>query len=157
MRKTVLTVIACTLLVAVFFGAFLQSAPAAQASVPQPLLAPTPVSIQPVAPSKIVFPMYSGVITQAQRTAAFNFKNMRIADIQYVIDATLFQTLTARLDYSNDGVHWVAGPTVINAASTDTTDMQEFYTFGGYGSFTLTLGSTDPANPITVTLTAAGQ
>lgn len=154
MRKFVVPFALAALLLVLLGTALIQPVPSAQAAVPGPLLAPTPVSIQPVAPSKIVFPMFSGVITQSQRVGPFNFKNMRIADIQYVVDVSDTQTLTARLDYSNDNVHWVSGATILNAVAVDTNDMQEFYTFGGAGSITVTLGT---ANPVTLTLYAAGQ
>lgn len=139
------------LLLLAVLGVFgLQPARAAQ---PGPLLAPTPVSVQPVSGAARAVAFWPPtVITQSVGSAAVNTILASKLDLQWVFDQTAVagapNTTTLKLQFSNDGVNWVDGVAVVSNNSADATDMQQFAVFG---RFTRVYATVSNSNPLTVT------
>lgn len=127
-----------------------------QANVPAaaaPMAAPTPVTVTMggKAASLVVF-WERKVMTQAGPSAAQNVADHDKMDLQWVIDqGSTPNTATVKLQFSNDGINWIDGPTAVTNNNADANDMQQYAVFGRYARVSPTLGNTQP-----VTLTAIG-
>lgn len=116
-----------------------------------PSLIPTPVSVNPRGnyPAKDVVFYASKVMTTAETANAQGVEEHEVIDLQWIIDQTDVNTATVKLQFSNDGVNWVDGATVVSSNAADANDMQQFALFGKYARAHTTLGNT---NPVTITL-----
>ncbi len=149
MRKQIAIAVAVgALLLAVLLGAMVGAG-----GSPALAAAPTPVSItQPVGLNPQLYTLFSGnAITQSAQGPCWELGKWAIADVQTTVDVSNPQTVTVKIQYSNDGTNLVDGA---NVAATVVADGSSFYQaplFGRYACAYATLGTTAPA---TVTVTA---
>ena len=146
MRKyAVIASLIAVLLLAAFFGAMNGGG-----VTPALGAAPTPVSItQPVGLEPQLYTLFSGVVTTSTQGTCRELGKWAVADIQTVIDVSSTQTVTLKIQYSNDGVNLVDGANIV-AASADTNTLTQLPLFARYACAYATLGST---NTVTVTVT----
>ena len=146
MRKyAVIASLIAVLLLAAFFGAMNGGG-----VTPALGAAPTPVSItQPVGLEPQLYTLFSGVVTTSTQGTCRELGKWAVADIQTVIDVSSTQTVTLKMQYSNDGVNLVDGANIV-AASADTNTLTQLPLFARYACAYATLGST---NTVTVTVT----
>ncbi len=158
MRKIIVAAIACAVLGIVFVGVL--SMGSAKADVPQPLAAPTPVTqtARNAANNQTLTFLNAEVLTATYTSPALSIEDIDVIDLQYVADQTLVagetNTTTVKLQFSNTGVNWVDGPTVINANAADANDMQQYAVFGKYARLS---GSVSNALPFTLTVVGLGK
>lgn len=146
MRKyAVIASLIAVLLLAAFFGAMNGGG-----VTPALGAAPTPVSItQPVGLEPQLYTLFSGVVTTSTQGTCRELGKWAVADVQTVIDVSNTQTVTLKIQYSNDGVNLVDGANIV-AASADTNTLTQLPLFARYACAYATLGST---NTVTVTVT----
>jgi len=112
---------------------------------------PTPVSItQPVGLAPSLYTLYTGVPTTSTQGTCRELGKWAVADIQTVIDVSNTQTVTVKIQYSNDGTNLVDGANIV-AASADTNTLTQLPLFARYACAYATLGTTAP---VTVNVTA---
>jgi hypothetical protein len=153
-RKLAVSVVAVVALL--FVGLLALFGGTAQAANPGPLAIPTPVTNNPAAVvARPVEFLVTRVITQDTASDALNIQNYGKADVQWVFDQTLVaaaaNTTTLKLQFSNNGLNWVDGATLVSANAADATDMNQFAVFGRYARVYV-----DVTNSLPVTVTAIG-
>lgn len=116
-----------------------------------PSLIPTPVSVtaRGAAPAKALAFYVSSTMTTAVASNAQGIAEYEVVDLQWLIDQTLVNTATFKLQFSNDGVNWVDGATPVSANAADAGDMQQYALFGQFVRVHTTLSN---ENPLTVTV-----
>ncbi len=146
MRKYIALSVGVTVLaLAAFFGAMNGGGVTPALAAP-----PTPVSItQPVGLDPQLYTLFSGVVTTSTQGTCRELGKWAVADIQTVIDVSSTQTVTLKMQYSNDGTNLVDGANIV-AASADTNTLTQLPLFARYACAYATLGST---NTVTVTVT----
>lgn len=146
--KIFVTIVAAFVMVgALLIG--MNTAPAIQAA---PAAAPTPVAsgFSGKAPSEQTW--LSGVATTADGgSAAVNVAGWQVVDIQYVIDQGVVNTVTLKLQFSNDGVNWTDGATLVTDNAADASVLSQAAVFGKYARVHANVTNTEP-----VTITAIG-
>lgn len=118
---------------------------------PQPAVAgparaiPTPIAATAdVGPDWIMLTfIQTDTVTVAQTSPGYNLPSYSVADIQWVLDFTGAETVTCKLQFSNNNVNWADGVDIVAAASADVIDMDQFNLFGRYARVVCTpVGST---------------
>lgn len=149
-----IAILALTVAFLMVVGVMAISFSTAQADIPGPLAAPTPVSVNPgsgVGQNAVLWS--SKVITQDTATSSMSVQNYGKADIQYLVDQTIVaaaaNTTTVKLQFSNDGVNWVDGINLVAANVADGGDMNQFAVFGSRMRLYADVSNT---NPVTWTL-----
>ncbi len=114
--------------------------------------APTPVSItQPVGLSPQLYTLFSGTaITASAQGSCWELGKWAVADVQSIIDVSDTQTVTVKIQYSNNGTSLVDGMNLATG-SADASTFVQAPLFGRYACAYATLGT---AAPVTVTVTA---
>jgi hypothetical protein len=137
-------IVALTLLV-LFVLAF--GAPTSQAA---PLAAPTPVAITPknAAPEFPVF-FKAKALTADTRSTCFEVPDYAAIDLMTIIDQTDGNTVTLKLQHSNDNINFADGLTAVAANDADATAMQQFLI---YGRWTCIYADVTSTNTVTVTV-----
>lgn len=149
-RNTILAVAGAVLLLALLVLS-IGGGPQANAA---PMAAPTPVAGTYTGGTLArAVTLYSGVIATS---TAVNGSGVSIltgdrVDLQYVIDQTAVNTVTAKLQFSNNGTNWVDGATFATANAADANDMQQYNVFGALARVNVAATNT---NPVTVTVIA---
>lgn len=149
MRKHIaITVIVGALLLAALFGAMNGGGGSAALAA-----APTPVSItQPVGLNPQLYTLYSGTaVTASAQGTCWELGKWAVADVQSIIDVSDTQTVTVKIQYSNNGTSLVDGATLVSAVSADSNTFVQAPLFGRFACAYVTLGT---AAPVTVTVTA---
>ena len=131
----------------------------AQATIPQPLAIPTPVTApaHSTAPNAPEFPLFFNAkpLTDDARSSCFEVPEYSIVDLQWLIDQTIVNstanTITLKLQYSNDDANYVDGASFVSSNAADAGDMQQYNLFGRY-----TCIYADVSNTQTVTVTVIG-
>lgn len=135
------------LLLAVLLGAMVGvgNAPALAA-------APTPVAItQPVGLQPALYTLISGnAITQSVQGTCRELGKWALLDAQTTIDVSDTQTVTVKIQYSNDGVNLVDGANLAASVITDGSTFYQAPLFGRYACAYATLATTAP---VTVSVT----
>lgn len=140
---------AAVILTLALFG-MMANTPSVQAG---PMAAPTPVasinnSIRPA--SEIVW-LSEVVFAASGGSAAQLVSNWSYADVQYVIDQTDVNTVTLKLQFSNDGVNWTDGATIVADNAADAAVLAQYALFGKWARVYADVTNT---NPITVSVNA---
>ena len=114
--------------------------------------APTPVSItQPVGLSPQLYTLFSGTaITASAQGACWELGKWAVADVQSIIDVSDTQTVTVKIQYSNNGTSLVDGMNLATG-SADASTFVQAPLFGRYACAYITLGT---SAPVTVGVTA---
>jgi hypothetical protein len=125
-------------------------------STAAPAAAPTPVSVtrpgNGVAPEFPVFFNGTSGITADTRSSCFEVPEYSAVDLQYLIDQSDVNTMTVKLQFSNDLVTFADGATVLTDNAADASGMQQFALYGRYACvYADVITSTFP-----VTLTVIG-
>ena len=131
----------------------------AQATIPQPLAIPTPVTApaHSTVPNAPEFPLFfnAKALTADTRSSCFEVPEYSIVDLQWLIHQTIVNstanTITLKLQYSNDDANYVDGASFVSSNAADAGDMQQYNLFGRY-----TCIYADVSNTQTVTVTVIG-
>ena len=149
MRKYIaLSVIVGALLLAALFGVMVGGGGNAALAA-----APTPVSItQPVGLSPQLYTLFSGTaITASAQGNCWELGKWAVADVQSIIDVSDTQTVTVKIQYSNNnGANLVDGMNLATG-SADASTFVQAPLFGRYACAYATLGT---SAPVTVNVTA---
>ena len=151
--KTVAAVMAAVTLLTALLVSLQSAAPAAAAPPAALPAAPTPVAVTMGGKTADVALFWERrVMTQAAPSAAQNIADHDKIDLQWVVDqGTTPNTVTLRLQFSNDCVNWIDGPAAVTNSGVDANDMQQYALFGRCARVSPTLANTQP-----LTLTVIG-
>ena len=147
MRKATIAIAVCALLALALFGAM-----SGGGGTPALAAAPTPVSItQPVGLNPQLYTLFSGTaITASAQGTCWELGKWAVADVQSIIDVSDTQTVTVKIQYSNNGTNLVDGMNLATSAADASTFVQAPL-FGRYACAYATLATTAP---VTVSVTA---
>lgn len=132
----------------------------AQAAQPEPLSLVTPVAAtaRNVDQNGELAFVTTKVFTADGNSTGLNVQNIDVVDLQTVADQTLIaaaaNTVTLKLQFSNDGVNWVDGATVLTANAADATDMTQQAVYGKLARINVDVSNT---NPVTLSVIAIGK
>lgn len=148
MKATILTITGALVLFALVLTA-IGGGPTAQAG---PLAAPTPVvsGFSAKAPTELTW-WSDAAVTEDGGSTALVVSQWQAADIQYNIDQGTTNTVTLKLQFSNDNVNWTDGATIASAIAADGSVLSQQAVFGKFARV-----YADVANTNTVTLTVVG-
>jgi hypothetical protein len=149
-RKSVPVLAVLVLVAALALGALLGSlGGAAQLASAAPLAAPTPITVsagdEATAPATF---WRAKALTASGASNVYELPAADRLDLQWVVDETVVNTTTLKLQFSNDGTNWVDGLDVEANIAADKNDLQQFNTFGRFVRLYATLTN---SNPVTVT------
>jgi hypothetical protein len=149
MRKYTLAVMTVVMVLALFWVALAAVTPTAQAG---PLAAPTPAisGYSAKAPTELTWWDTTAVTADGGSTALV-VSQWQAADVQYVIDQGDVNTVTLKLQFSNDNVNWTDGATLVSANEADASVLAQAAVFGKYARVYADVNDTDA-----VTLTVIG-
>lgn len=138
------------------FGAVVALQPAGNVNAAPdgaPAFAPTPVSATDSGGNNDLATFWSSEALTATGTSSVqNVQNYERIDLQYVIDqGATPNTLTVKLQFSNDNTNWVDGATIVTDNAADANVMQQFAVFGRFARLHATAGNSE-----SVTVTANG-
>jgi len=150
-KSAVLAVVAGLML----FAVLLTAIAGGSGAVAAPAAAPTPVAGTYTGGTLArVVTLYDSAVTTS---TAFGGSGVSIltgdrVDLQYVIDQpTDVNTMTLKLQFSNDLVNWVDGATIVSDNAADANVMQQYAVFGNYARVNI-----DAANTNEATVTVIG-
>lgn len=135
------------LLLAAMFGVMVGGGGNAALAAP-----PTPVSItQPVGLNPQLYTLFSGTaITASAQGSCWELGKWAVADVQTNIDVSSTQTVTVKIQYSNDGTTLVDGANV----ATGSADASTFYQAPLFGRFACAYVTLGTSNAVTVNVSA---
>lgn len=88
-------------------------------------------------------------VTTAVTGTAYNFQaDFGIQDCYQIVDVTALQTVTGKIEHSQDGTNWVTQYT-FSAVSADNVAFTRTTIYGNYERYWASLGTT---NPVTISL-----
>ena len=153
MRKNTLVMAGAFALVLVAALIFSMSSVAPDTAMAAPAPAPTPVSATDSGGNNAVVTFWSGeALTATGASSVQNVMDFERVDLQTTIDqGTTPNTVTLKLQFSNDNTNWVDGATVVTANVADAGAMQQYAVFGRYARLYATAGNSE-----SVTVTAIG-
>ena len=153
MRKNTLVMAGAFALVLVAALIFSMSSVAPDTAMAAPAPAPTPVSVSDSGGNNALVTFWSGeALTATGASSVQNVMDFERVDLQTTIDqGTTPNTITLKLQFSNDNTNWVDGATVVTANVADAGAMQQYAVFGRYARLYATAGNSE-----SVTVTAIG-
>ena len=153
MRKNSLVMAGAFALVLVAALIFSMSSVTPDTAMAAPAPAPTPVSATDSGGNNAVVTFWSGeALTATGASSVQNVMDFERVDLQTTIDqGTTPNTITLKLQFSNDNTNWVDGATVVTANVADAGAMQQYAVFGRYARLYATAGNSE-----SVTVTAIG-
>lgn len=153
MRKNSLVMAGAFALVLVAALIFSMSSVTPDTAMAAPAPAPTPVSATDSGGNNAVVTFWSGeALTATGASSVQNVMDFERVDLQTTIDqGTTPNTVTLKLQFSNDGTNWIDGATVVTANVADAGAMQQYALFGRYARLYATAGNSE-----SVTVTAIG-
>ena len=153
MRKNSLVMAGAFALVLVAALIFSMSSVSPDTAMAAPAPAPTPVSATDSGGNNAVVTFWSGeALTATGASSVQNVMDFERVDLQTTIDqGTTPNTVTLKLQFSNDGTNWIDGATVVSANVADAGSMQQYALFGRYARLYATAGNSE-----SVTVTAIG-
>lgn len=149
MKATVLTIVGALVLFALVLTAVAGSGPGAMAA---PAAAPTPAvsGYSAKAPTELTWWDTTAVEADGGSTALV-VSQWQATDIQYVIDQGDVNTVTLKLQFSNDNANWTDGATLVSSNAADASVLAQAAVFGKYARIYADVANTNP-----VTLTVMG-
>lgn len=135
-----------------FIAALMFALPMGDAAQAAPAAAPTPNSVTARADDGIL--NFWGTATTATadgNSGVVDVVGFEVVDLQYVIDQGTTNTVTLKLQFSNDNSNWVDGATIVTDSAADANAMQQFAVFGRYARI-----NADVTNSNTITITSIG-
>ena len=153
MRKNSLVMAGAFALVLVAALIFSMSSVSPDTAMAAPAPAPTPVSATDSGGNNAVVTFWSGeALTATGASSVQNVMDFERVDLQTTIDqGTTPNTVTLKLQFSNDNTNWVDGATVVTANVAYAGAMQQYAVFGRYARLYATAGNSE-----SVTVTAIG-
>ena len=153
MRKNTLVMVGAIAFVLMAALIFSMSAGTPDTAMAAPAPAPTPVSATDSGGNNAVVTFWSGeALTATGASSIQNVMDFERVDLQTTIDqGTTPNTVTLKLQFSNDGTNWIDGATVVTANVADAGAMQQYALFGRYARLYATAGNSE-----SVTVTAIG-
>lgn len=98
-------------------------------AAPRP--ATTPVSItQPSNNNSKLVTFHNATITADTRSTCFENQGYDVLDLQTKIDQTTTNTVTIKIQQTNDGVNFIDGLTSVSANTADATALSQYALFG---------------------------
>lgn len=148
MKKMILAIVGALVVFALVLTA-IAGGPTAQAG---PLAAPTPVvsGYSAKAPTELTW-WDATAVTEDGGSTALVVSQWQATDIQYVIDQGTTNTVTLKLQFSNDNVNWTDGATIASAIAADGSVLSQQAVFGKFARVYADVANTNP-----VTLTVLG-
>jgi hypothetical protein len=122
---------------------------ATPAAVAGPAAIPTPVSITPGNGAPQLVTLFNANVSTADSSGAAAVIAGEKVDLQWLIDQTAVNTVTLKLQFSNNGVNWIDGATFVTNNAADAGDMQQYALFGRYLRAHADVSN---SNPVTVTV-----
>lgn len=124
----------------------------AMPAVAGPLAIPTPIAATAdVGPGWIMLTfIQTDTVTGTQTSPGYHLPSYPVADIQWVLGFTDSETVTCKLQFSNDNTSWADGIGVVGSASADVTNIDQFNLFGRYVRATCVPSDTNNAYTVTV-------
>lgn len=120
-----------------------------------PMAAPTPVTqTQRGAPGVLSFWGSPTALTADGNSAVLDVADFEIMDLHYVIDQGTTNTITLKIQMSNDNVNWTDGTTIVTNNAADTSVMQQYHVFGRFARINADVVN---ANAVTVTVISLGK
>jgi hypothetical protein len=116
-----------------------------------PMALPTPITHNDEGSGAKNAFWFRAVPITADTRACLQFPNHEIADIQYTVDQTVVNTVTLKLQHSNDNVSFVDGTAIVAANAADANGLDQFLNYGRYSCI-----FADVATASTVTITVIG-
>ncbi len=117
-----------------------------------PAAAPTPAVSGYSQKSPTELTWLSGVATTADGGSTAQLVSAwQATDIQYIIDQTAVNTVTLKLQFSNDGTNWTDGVTLVTDNAADAAALSQAAVFGKWARVYADVTNTNP-----VTITAIG-
>jgi hypothetical protein len=145
-NKILISIVAALVLV----GALLVSINTTPAIQAAPAAAPTPVASGFSAKSPTELTWLAGVATTADGgSTALNVAGWQVTDIQYNIDQADVNTVTLKLQFSNDNVNWTDGATLVTDNAADASVLSQAAVFGKYARIHANVTN---SNPVTLTV-----
>lgn len=117
-----------------------------------PPAVPTPVGAQAGSGYYTMVPYFAAtIITYTQASTSRLTPSYIAADIHSVLDVSSTQTITCKIQWSNDDTNWADGVNLFTAQDADYSEITQTQMFGQRSRVTCTVSS---ANPVTVTIRA---
>lgn len=147
MRKYTLAVATVVMVFALFWVALAAEPPTAQAG---PMAAPTPAISGYSAKSPTELTWWSDTaVTADGGSTALVVSQWQATDIQYNINQGDVNTVTLKLQFSNDNVNWTDGAALVSANVADASVLAQQAVFGKYARVHADVANT---NPLTLTV-----
>jgi len=117
-----------------------------QMSAAAPLAAPTPAvsGFQSGSRPQVVEFWSSDALVASGGSDVVNVSQFQALDVQYVVDETVVNTTTVKIQFSNDNSNWSDGVDLVANAVADGNGMVQLQVFGVYARMYATLTSADP-------------
>lgn len=121
-----------------------------------PPAAPTPVVTgwNPSSAYKLVTFWDTQTITADGGSTVFALPEYTVLDYQYVIDQGTTNTVTLKLQHSNNGQHWTDGATLVSNNAADANALNQALNFG---LFTRIYADVTNTNTLTITVTGLAK
>ncbi len=125
----------------------------------QALAAPSGVVVTPVAVTArgnaAVLTFWNGqALTASGASAVLDVAELEAADIQYAIDQGTTNTVTVKIQFSNDLANWEDGVTLVTNNAADAALLSQYAVFGRFARLYATVTN---SNPVTVTAIGLGK
>jgi len=114
-----------------------------------PAAIPTPVSITPGSGAPQLVTLFNANVSTADEGGPAAVIAGEKVDLQWIIDQTDVNTVTLKLQFSNNGVTWIDGAAFVTSNAADAGDMQQYAVFGRY---LRAYADVSNSNPVTVTV-----
>lgn len=114
-----------------------------------PAAIPTPVSITPGNGAPQLVTLFNANVSTADGGGSAAVVAGEKVDLQWLIDQTAVNTVTLKLQFSNDSTNWIDGATFVTSNAADAGDMQQYAVFGRY---LRAYADVTNSNPVTVTV-----
>jgi len=153
-NKRFVLVVALVLAAFLMAGSLFSMQQRAQAG---PLLVPTPVAEVAGGGDWVVVTYSTGDFNNAYDTVTSNSQHApayTAADISWTFDVSGTIEVTCTLEFSNDNSNWADGIDIVNGASADVTNIDQFNLFGRYHRIKCTEYGGDAENTFTATIKA---
>ena len=96
---------------------------------------PRPPSPRPLASRRAAAPqlvtLFNANVSTADGGGSACHRRRKV-DLQWLIDQTAVNTVTLKLQFSNDSTNWIDGATFVTNNAADAGDMQQYAVFGRY-------------------------
>lgn len=143
--------LAAALITVLLLAGLVSVLPAARQATAAPNALATPVTVYAGRGGTLLNFYSASARTADGGSAQSNVLNGEKLDVQTVIDQGTTNTVTLKLQFSNDGTNWSDGQTVVSANAADATAIGQYNVFGAYARLYVDVTNSNP-----LTITASG-